>query len=162
VNGNTRYRRAGYAFVGRAFHPLDSFKRFHYLIADPPLPSFSQRDRSLSEYSLANHTNILILTGRACKFCHMAKTYRLYLPDQDFLLPPSPQDWLPEHHLAYFVSDVVDQLDLSAIESVYCNGSHCFPAKVSAHFPASFSDSLPGDWSAVLREHASGIGYSPV
>ena len=49
----------------------------------------------------------------------MAKTYRPYLPDQDFLLPPSPQDWLPEHHLAYFVCDVVDQLDLSAIESVY-------------------------------------------
>jgi hypothetical protein len=49
VNGNTRYRRAGYAFVGRDFHPLDSFKRFHYLIADPPLPSFSQRDRSPSE-----------------------------------------------------------------------------------------------------------------
>jgi transposase len=49
----------------------------------------------------------------------MAKTYRPYLPDQDFLLPPSPQDWLPEDHLAYFVSDVVDQLDLSAIELVY-------------------------------------------
>src|SRR5205807_10267793 len=49
----------------------------------------------------------------------MAKTYRPYLPDQDFLLPPSPQDWLPEDHLAYFVSDVVDQLDLSAIESGY-------------------------------------------
>ncbi len=29
------------------------------------------------------------------------------------------QDWLPESHLVYFVSDVVDQLDLSAIESVY-------------------------------------------
>jgi len=35
------------------------------------------------------------------------------------LLPPSLHDWLPEGHLAYFVSDVVDQLDLSAIESVY-------------------------------------------
>jgi transposase len=49
----------------------------------------------------------------------MAKTYRPYLPDQDFLLPPSVNDWLPEDHLAYFVSDVVEQLDLSAIESVY-------------------------------------------
>src|SRR3989441_13266114 len=49
----------------------------------------------------------------------MAKTYRAYLPEQDWLLPPSLQDWLPEDHLAYFVSDVVDQLDLSAIESVY-------------------------------------------
>ena len=35
------------------------------------------------------------------------------------LLPPSLRDWLPEDHLAYFVSDVVEQLDLSAIESVY-------------------------------------------
>lgn len=49
----------------------------------------------------------------------MGKTYRAYFPDQDFLLPPSPKDWLPEDHLAYFVSDVVDELDLSAIESVY-------------------------------------------
>ena len=49
----------------------------------------------------------------------MAKTYRAYLPEQDLLLPLSLSDWLPEDHLAYFVSDVVDQLDLSAIESVY-------------------------------------------
>jgi len=49
----------------------------------------------------------------------MAKTYRAYLPEQTLLLPPSLQDWLPEDHLAYFVSDVVEQLDLSAIESVY-------------------------------------------
>ena len=49
----------------------------------------------------------------------MAKTFRSYLPEQDLLLPPSLRDWLPEQHLAYFVSDVVDQLDLSRIESVY-------------------------------------------
>jgi transposase len=49
----------------------------------------------------------------------MAKTYRPYSPDQMFLLPPSLRDWLPEDHLVYFVSDVVDQLDLSKIEAVY-------------------------------------------
>ena len=49
----------------------------------------------------------------------MAKPYRVYLPEQDLLLPPSLRDWLPENHLAHFVSDVVDELDLSAIESVY-------------------------------------------
>jgi transposase len=49
----------------------------------------------------------------------MTKTYKTYLPDQDLLLPPSLRDWLPENHLAYCVSDVVDQLDLSAIEAVY-------------------------------------------
>lgn len=45
--------------------------------------------------------------------------FRPYLPDQDFLLPPSLRDWLPEEHLAYFVSDVVDQLDLTAIYAKY-------------------------------------------
>ena len=49
----------------------------------------------------------------------MAKGYRAYLPEQDLLLPPSLRDWLPEGHLAYYVSDVVDQLDLSAIHAVY-------------------------------------------
>jgi len=49
----------------------------------------------------------------------MTKTYKTYLPDQDLLLPPSLRDWLPENHLAYCGSDVVDQLDLSAIEAVY-------------------------------------------
>jgi len=49
----------------------------------------------------------------------MAKTYRPYCPDQMFLLPPSLRDWLPENHLSYFVSDVVDTLDLDGIESYY-------------------------------------------
>ena len=49
----------------------------------------------------------------------MAKTFRTYLPEQSLLLPASLRDWLPDNHLAYFVSDVVDQLDLSAIELVY-------------------------------------------
>jgi transposase len=49
----------------------------------------------------------------------MSKPFRTYLPEQDLLLPPSLREWLPEDHLAYFVSDVVDQLDLSAIKSVY-------------------------------------------
>jgi transposase len=49
----------------------------------------------------------------------MPKGYRTYLPEQDLLLPPSLREWLPENHLVYFVSDVVDQLDLSAIHAVY-------------------------------------------
>jgi transposase len=49
----------------------------------------------------------------------MSKGYRPYQPEQDLLLPPSLRDWLPENHLAYFVSDVVDQLDLGAIYAVY-------------------------------------------
>src|ERR1700693_5714289 len=49
----------------------------------------------------------------------MPKFYRAYLPEQDLLLPPSLRQWLDENHLVYFVSDVVDQLDLSAIHAVY-------------------------------------------
>ena len=49
----------------------------------------------------------------------MAKSYRPYYPDEELLLPPSLRDWLPEDHLAYFVSDVVDNLDLSAMDAVY-------------------------------------------
>src|SRR6202790_5045987 len=49
----------------------------------------------------------------------MPKGYRAYLPEQDLLLPPSLRQWLPESHLVYFVSEVVDQLDLSAIHAVY-------------------------------------------
>ena len=64
-----------------------------------------------------------ILRLRAERSCTtlraMAKTYRPYVPEQDLLLPPSLRDWLPEDHLAYFVSDLVDQLDLSAITAVY-------------------------------------------
>src|SRR5258708_34138196 len=51
----------------------------------------------------------------------MGKSYRPYYPDEDLLLPPSLRDWLPEKHLAYFVSDVVDNLDLSAMDAVYGN-----------------------------------------
>src|ERR1700719_393861 len=49
----------------------------------------------------------------------MGKSYRPYLPEQGFLLPPSLREWLPENHLVYFVSDVVDHLNLSALDAVY-------------------------------------------
>jgi len=49
----------------------------------------------------------------------MPKSYRDYRPEQDFLLPPSLGQWLPEEHLSYFVSDVVDQLDLTPMHDAY-------------------------------------------
>jgi len=57
----------------------------------------------------------------------MAKTYRPYLPEQDLLLPPSLRDWLPPDHLAYFVSELVDALDLSAITGPYEREERGFP-----------------------------------
>ncbi|MGA7614838.1 MAG: IS1182 family transposase [Thermoanaerobaculia bacterium] len=49
----------------------------------------------------------------------MPTTYRPYRPEQSLLLPPSPYEWLPEGHLAHFVSDMIDQLDLSAFYERY-------------------------------------------
>ena len=51
----------------------------------------------------------------------MGKSYRPHYPDEELLLPPSLRDWLPENHLAYFVSDVADNLDLSGMDAVYGN-----------------------------------------
>ena len=52
----------------------------------------------------------------------MSKTFRSYTLNQRLLLPPDLREWLPEGHLALFVSDVVDALDLSAIFAVYEQG----------------------------------------
>lgn len=47
------------------------------------------------------------------------KTYRPYDPEQLFLMPPSLREWLPPKHLAHFVGEVVDGLELDAIIGIY-------------------------------------------
>ena len=47
------------------------------------------------------------------------RTFRPYEPDDLWLLPPSPRDWLPEDHLAYFVADLVEALNLAPILATY-------------------------------------------
>jgi transposase len=47
------------------------------------------------------------------------RTFRPYDPEELWLLPPSPRDWLPEDHLAYFLSDLMDVLDLKPILETY-------------------------------------------
>ena len=49
----------------------------------------------------------------------MGKTFRPYEPDQLLLMPVALQEWLPEDHLAYFIGDVVDHLDLASITGRY-------------------------------------------
>ena len=51
----------------------------------------------------------------AGRFVVGEQTYRSWCPDQAWLLPPSPQDWLPEGHLVYFLMDAVRELDIRAI-----------------------------------------------
>jgi transposase len=52
----------------------------------------------------------------------MAISYRPCKPQQQMLLPPSLQDWLPRGHLAYFIGDTVDALGLSAFHARYAGG----------------------------------------
>jgi len=49
----------------------------------------------------------------------MSPRFRACTLDQPLLLPPSLQDWLPEGHLARFIADVTEQLDLSPIYATY-------------------------------------------
>src|SRR5919106_1042003 len=48
--------------------------------------------------------------------------------DQPFLLPPDLRDWLPDGHLAWFILDVVDQLDLGPFLRAYRADGHGHPA----------------------------------
>jgi transposase len=50
---------------------------------------------------------------------HMGKSFRSDDLNQGLLLAPSLHDWLPEKHLARFLVDVVETLDLSAIYASY-------------------------------------------
>jgi transposase len=52
----------------------------------------------------------------------MGKTFRAYDMNQQLLLPPDMRQWLREDHLALYVSDVVESLDLSGITKVYDDG----------------------------------------
>ena len=49
----------------------------------------------------------------------MSTTFRPYAPDQSLLLPPDVREWLPEGHLAHHISDLVDDLDLTAFYAPY-------------------------------------------
>ena len=57
----------------------------------------------------------------------MSKTYRPWAPDQDWLLPPCPRDWLPEGDLVYFLMEVVRGLDLSSITDKYEKEGRGYP-----------------------------------
>lgn len=45
--------------------------------------------------------------------------FKLVDRDTSYLLPPSVDEWLPEDHLARFVVEIIDELDISALESSY-------------------------------------------
>ena len=63
----------------------------------------------------AGTSSALLIIVKPFTWSDTVKTYRPWNVEQSYLLPPSPADWLPEGHLAYFIVDIVKELDLSAI-----------------------------------------------
>jgi len=51
----------------------------------------------------------------------MGKKFRKWTPDQLWLLPPSPREWLADDHLIYFLLDAVGEMDLSPFFERYQN-----------------------------------------
>ena len=49
----------------------------------------------------------------------MTRKFREWTPDQNYLFPPSPHDWLPQNHLVYFLLKVSEQIDISPIVDDY-------------------------------------------
>jgi len=57
----------------------------------------------------------------------MPKKYRPYEPKQQLLLPPNLEEWLPEDHMARFINDVVEELDLGEIYEPYEREDRGYP-----------------------------------
>jgi transposase len=51
------------------------------------------------------------------------KRFQAWHPEQPYLLPPDPREWLPDGHPAFLVHDLVARLDLSEIVNAYGDGS---------------------------------------
>ncbi len=81
---------------------------------------FDSGNRCFSARSLRGRS--VTSVGRFDRFGRMPISYLPYEPQQQRLLPDALQDWLPEGHLAYFISDSVDSLDLSAFHARYAKG----------------------------------------
>jgi transposase len=73
-------------------------------------------DSSFEDFYLRKY---LYIKSRSSNYGLVNKRFRVCDLDQLFLLPPSLQEWLPERHLARFVADVVNELDLAAIYAEY-------------------------------------------
>ena len=90
----------------------------------------------------------------------MSRTFRPYDLNQGLLLPPDLREWLPEGHLALFISDVVDELALSAI--VQGQGYEVGDGRGTGHpirgrrAPHADHVPLPGDSNADVSAACSG------
>src|ERR1039458_3602617 len=61
----------------------------------------------------------MVICARSFLERTMSTPFRPYYPAQRYLLPPSPSDWLGEGHLAYFLSEIVDTLEVDGFYARY-------------------------------------------
>ncbi|MEN3283753.1 MAG: hypothetical protein V7607_4893, partial [Solirubrobacteraceae bacterium] len=69
-----------------------------------------------------------LLSGGFKTILCMAQSFIVCDREQAFLMPPDVRDWLPEGHLAWFVLDAVEAMDLTAFYVVYREDGRCRPA----------------------------------
>lgn len=74
--------------------------------------------------------------------------------DSAYLFLPSVQDWLVEYHLVRYIANVVENVDLSAIERAY--GGSCTSANRTGSVPA-FQLSCPLPLVSVVRMQEPGV-----
>src|SRR5215218_7885977 len=74
--------------------------------------------------------------------------------DQPLLLPPDLRDWLPEGHLAWFVIEAIEELDLEPFYAAYRADGH----GRSAHEPKMMLTLLRLAYSAPQGATSSGVG----
>ena len=75
--------------------------------------------------------------------------------EQAFLLPPSLREWLPEDHLAWFVIEAVEQLDLAAFYAAYRADGHGRAAYEPSMMVALVLYAYATEGALVARDRAS-------
>jgi hypothetical protein len=81
-----------------------------------------------------------------------------------YLLPPSVQDWLPEKHLARFVVEIVEQLDLNSLKESYAGrGSKPYHPEMLVtllFYPTPFSNFYPTGIALIFSTTSSRTAFS--
>ena len=63
--------------------------------------------------------DVVCISFRLIVEARMTRKFRPWTPDQNYLFPPSPHDWLPQNHLVYFLLEVSAQIDIQPIVDDY-------------------------------------------
>src|SRR4051794_20576869 len=80
--------------------------------------------------------------------------------EQKLLLPPSLHEWLPADHLAWFVIDAVESMDLAAFYAVYRADGHGRPAHEPSMMVAllMYCHAIGERWTIETARAATGTG----